>query len=70
MKKAIEVSKPTPLPRAWRARTFACYYQGKFADSAAAADQYLLLVPDDDDVQQIKKWRNKLPLVVPPDSLR
>ena len=55
LKKAIEISGPTPLPRAWRALTFAYYYQGKFADSAAAADQYLLFVPDDHDLQQMKK---------------
>jgi tetratricopeptide (TPR) repeat protein len=55
LRKAIELSGQTPLPRAWRALTFAYYYQGKFADSLAAADQYLLLVPDDDDLHQLRK---------------
>jgi tetratricopeptide (TPR) repeat protein len=55
LRKAIELSGQTPLPRAWRALTFAYYYEGKFADSVTAADQYLLLVPEDDDLRQMKK---------------
>jgi len=54
LKKAIKLSAPTPLPRGWRALAFAYYYQGRFSDSAAAADKYLSLVPDDSDLQQMK----------------
>jgi len=55
LKKAIALSAPTPLPRAWRVLTFAYYYQGRFAESAGAADQYLTMSPDDDDLRKMKK---------------
>jgi tetratricopeptide (TPR) repeat protein len=55
LRRAIDLSGQTPLPRAWRALTFAYYYEGKFADSVTAADQYLALAPDDDDLKQMRK---------------
>jgi tetratricopeptide (TPR) repeat protein len=54
LKKAIELSRPTPVPRAWRALSLAYYYQTKFTQAVSAADRYLLLVPDDEEVRQIK----------------
>jgi tetratricopeptide (TPR) repeat protein len=54
LKKAIELSRPTPVPRAWRALSLAYYYQTKFTEAVGAADRYLSLVPDDEDLQQIK----------------
>ena len=54
LKKAIALSAPTPLPRGWRALCVALYFQGRFADSVAAAAEYLSLVPDDKDLQQFK----------------
>lgn len=54
LRKAIALSGSTPLPRAWRALVFACYYQGKFADAVAAADRYLQLVPDDEGVRALR----------------
>jgi tetratricopeptide (TPR) repeat protein len=55
LKKAIELSRPTPAPRAWRALSLAYYYQAKFAQAESAADRYLMLVPDDEDVRHIKQ---------------
>ena len=55
LRRAIQLSGATPLPRAWRALTLAYYYQGKFPDAVAAADEYLSLVPDDERFRQLRQ---------------
>jgi len=54
LKKAIELSAPKPLPRAWRALAITHYYQGKFNSSVSAADTYLSLVPNDDEMRDFR----------------
>jgi len=55
LRRAIELAAPSPLPRGWRALTFAYYYQAKFGDAVAAADQALLLEPDDPGLRKLRE---------------
>jgi tetratricopeptide (TPR) repeat protein len=59
LKKAIELTAPEPLPRAWRALAYAYYYQGRFTESAAAANRYLALNPSSQAVRRIKAAAEK-----------
>jgi tetratricopeptide (TPR) repeat protein len=54
LRKAIELSGSNPLPRGWWALYLAYYYQAKFADAVAAADEYLRLVPNDPKMRQLR----------------
>ena len=54
LRKAIELAKPRPLPRAWKALAYATYFQGHYADSVAAADEYLSMVPTDQELLRFR----------------
>lgn len=59
LRKAIELAKPNPLPRAWKALAYARYFQGHYADSVVAADEYLSFAPDDEEMQRFRSVAEK-----------
>lgn len=68
LKKAIQLSGSAPIPRAWRALSFAYYYLGRFSDSVAAAEYYLKLVPEDEDMKKIMEIAEEKAAQISPGS--